>query len=59
MTQKDLNEVKSKAGELVKKLKMEDTLILMSERDISYLFRGYKVEKAKEEGIWIISVRRN
>lgn len=59
MSQKDLEEVKNKSKELVKKLKRNETLILMSDVDISYLFRGYEVEKAKEDGIWIISVRRN
>ena len=59
MSQKDLEEVKNKSKELLKKLKRNETLILMSDVDISYLFRGYEVEKAKEDGIWIISVRRN
>ncbi|QGR18609.1 hypothetical protein [Stygiolobus azoricus] len=59
MSQKDLEEVRNKSKELLKKLKRNETLILMSDVDISYLFRGYEVEKAKEDGIWIISVRRN
>lgn len=59
MSQKDLEEVRNKSKELLKKLKRNETLILMSDVDISYLFRGYQVEKAKEDGIWIISVRRN
>ena len=59
MSQKDLEEVRNKSKELLKKLKRNETLILMSDVDISYLFRGYEVEKAKEDGIWIISVKRN
>lgn len=59
LSHKDLEEVKNKSRELLKKLKRNETLILMSDVDISYLFRGYKVEKAKEDDIWIISVRRN
>ncbi|WP_221286902.1 hypothetical protein [Stygiolobus caldivivus] len=59
MSKTDLEEIRNKSKELLKKLKRNETLILMSEVDISYLFRGYEVEKAKEEGMWIISVRRN
>ncbi|MFP3346557.1 MAG: hypothetical protein RXR17_03830 [Sulfolobaceae archaeon] len=59
MSRKDLEEVRNKSKELLKKLKRNETLILMSDVDISYLFRGYEVEKAKEDGIWIISVKRN
>ncbi|QIW25181.1 hypothetical protein EWF20_14210 [Sulfolobus sp. S-194] len=56
----DLSEAKDKVRRVLKKLQYEDEVIILSKSDISYLFRGYNVEKEKnEEGLWIIRIKKN
>ncbi|BFI76062.1 hypothetical protein [Sulfurisphaera ohwakuensis] len=56
----DLSEAKDKVRKVLKKLQYEDEVIVISKSDISYLFRGYNVEKEKdEEGLWIIRIKKN
>ncbi len=56
----DLSEAKDKVRKVLKKLQYEDEVIVISKSDISYLFKGYNVEKGKnEEGLWIIRIKRN
>lgn len=55
----DLNDVRERVKKSLKALHNGDEMIVLSVSDISYLFRGYSVEKQKEEGMWIIRVKRN
>ena len=55
----DLEEAKDKIKRELKKLGNGEELILLSPIDISYMCKGYKVDKGKEEDLWIIRVRRN
>ncbi|BFH72803.1 hypothetical protein SJAV_07470 [Sulfurisphaera javensis] len=56
----DLTDAKDKVKKALKKLEYEDEIILISKVDVSYLFRGYTVEKERnEEGLWIIRVKKN
>jgi len=56
----DLSEAKDKVRKVLKKLQYEDEVIVISKSDISYLFKGYNVEKEKdEEGLWIIRIKKN
>ncbi|MFP3065249.1 MAG: hypothetical protein RXR59_06905 [Sulfolobus sp.] len=55
----DLEDAKDKIRRELKKLRNGDELILLSPIDLSYMCKGYKVDKGKEEDLWIIRVRRN
>jgi len=58
--EEDLSDVKDKVKTALKKLGNNSEILVLSHSDISYLFRGYLVEKEKnEEGIWIIRVKKN
>ena len=56
----DLSDAKDKVRNVLKRLGNDGEILVLSRSDISYLFRGYSVEKEKnEEGIWIIRVKKN
>jgi len=58
--EEDLSDAKDKVKNALKKLGNNSEILVLSHSDISYLFRGYSVEKGKnEEGIWIIRVKKN
>lgn len=56
----DLSDAKEKVKKVLKKLDNNSELLVLSRLDISYLFRGYSVEKEKnEDGVWVIRVKKN
>ena len=58
--EEDLSDVKDKVKSVLKKLDNNGEILVLSRSDISYLFRGYSIEKEKnEEGTWIIRVKKN
>jgi len=60
LTIEDLSEAKDKVKNTLRKLDNNSEILVLSHSDISYLFKGYSVEKGKdEEGIWIIRVKKN
>ncbi|AAY80362.1 hypothetical protein [Sulfolobus acidocaldarius] len=62
LTEGEIENNKEKLSNILKKLRVNDELILLSKLDVSYMFKGYKiVEKNKddEEGIWILRVKKN
>lgn len=60
LTLEDLDEAKEKVRGTLKKMSVDDEVILISKSDVSYLFKGYTIQKEKnEEGMWIIRIKRN
>ncbi|AHC52465.1 hypothetical protein SUSAZ_04640 [Sulfolobus acidocaldarius SUSAZ] len=62
LTEGEIENNKEKLSNILKKLRVNDELILLSKLDVSYMFKGYKIlEKNKddEEGIWILRVKKN
>ena len=60
LTVEDLSEAKDKVRNALRKLDSNSEMLVLSHSDISYLFKGYSVEKGKdEEGIWVIRVKKN
>ena len=56
----DLSDAKDKVKNALKKLDNNSEILILSRSDISYLFKGYSIEKGRnEEGIWVIRVKKN